>query len=107
MFAGRALYAIPGFEPLKTRLRVRVYAVLRCFTLFLRSLRSFYAHNARNMREISMNGHNSGATAHAGIMPIHTQFISDNAQIVRCFPWTFRRAQPRIRPVWGLCVRMR
>ena len=32
MFAGSALYAIPGFEQLKTRLRVRVYAVLRCFT---------------------------------------------------------------------------
>jgi hypothetical protein len=32
MFAASALYAIPGFEQLKTRLRVRVYAVLRCFT---------------------------------------------------------------------------
>ena len=34
MFAGSALYTIPGFEQLKTRLRVRVYAVLRCFTYF-------------------------------------------------------------------------
>ena len=32
MFAGSELYAIPGFEQLKTRLRVRVYAILRCFT---------------------------------------------------------------------------
>ena len=54
MFAVSALYAIPGFEQLKTRLRVKVCAVLRCFTYFLRSLRSPYADNARNVRGISL-----------------------------------------------------
>ena len=39
MFAVSVLYAIPGFEQLKTRLRVKVCAVLRCFTYFLRSFR--------------------------------------------------------------------
>ena len=34
MFAVSVLYAIPGFEQLKTRLRVKVCAVLRCFTYF-------------------------------------------------------------------------
>ena len=54
MFAVSVLYAIPGFEQLKTRLRVKVCAVLRCFTYFLRSLRSPYAGNARNVRGISV-----------------------------------------------------
>ena len=54
MFAVSVLYAIPGFEQLKTRLRVKVCAVLRCFTYFLRSLRSPYADNARNVRGISV-----------------------------------------------------
>ena len=34
MFAGSALYVIPGFEQLKTRLRIRIHAVLHCFALF-------------------------------------------------------------------------
>ena len=54
MFAVSVLYAIPGFEQLKTRLRVKVCAVLRCFTYFLRSLRTSYADNARNVRGISV-----------------------------------------------------
>ena len=54
MFAVSVLYAIPGFEQLKTRLRVKVCAVLRCFTYFLRSLRSPYADNAWNVRGISV-----------------------------------------------------
>ena len=54
MFAVSVLYAIPGFEQLKTRLRVKVCAVLRCFTYFMRSLRSPYADNARNVRGISV-----------------------------------------------------
>ena len=54
MFAVSVLYAIPGFEQLKTRLRVKVCAVLRCFTYFLRSLRSPYVDNARNVRGISV-----------------------------------------------------
>ena len=54
MFAVSVLYAIPGFEQLKTRLRVKVCAVLRCFTYFLRSLRSTYVDNARNVRGISV-----------------------------------------------------
>ena len=54
MFAVSVLYAIPGFEQLKTRLRVKVCAVLHCFTYFLRSLRSPYADNARNVRGISV-----------------------------------------------------
>ena len=54
MFAVSVLYAIPGFEQLKTRLRVKVCTVLRCFTYFLRSLRSPYADNARNVRGISV-----------------------------------------------------
>ena len=48
MFAGSALNAIPGFEQLKTRLRVRVYAVLRCFTQFY----VVYIVLMRTMREI-------------------------------------------------------
>ena len=52
MFAVSVLYAIPGFEQLKTRLRVKVCAVLHCFTYFLRSLRSPYADHARNVRGI-------------------------------------------------------
>ena len=54
MFAVSVLYAIPGFEQLKTQLRVKVCAVLRCFMYFLRSLRSPYADNARNVRGISV-----------------------------------------------------
>ena len=54
MFAVSVLYAIPGFEQLKTRLRVKVCAVLRCFTYLLRSLRSPYEDNARNVRGISV-----------------------------------------------------
>ena len=54
MFAVSVLYAIPGFEQLKTRLRVKVCTVLRCFTYFLRSLRSPYADNAQNVRGISV-----------------------------------------------------
>ena len=54
MFAVSVLYAIPGFEQLKTRLRVKVCAELRCFTYFLCSLRSPYADNARNVRGISV-----------------------------------------------------
>ena len=53
-FAVSVLYAIPGFEQLKTRLRVNVCAVLRCFTFFLRSLRSPYADNSRNVRGLSV-----------------------------------------------------
>ena len=52
MFALLVLYAIPGFEQRKTRLRGKVCTVLRCFTYFLRSLRSPYADNARNVRGI-------------------------------------------------------
>ena len=53
-FAVSVLYAIPGFEQLKTRLRVKVCAVLRCFTYFLRSLRSPCADNSRNVRGLSV-----------------------------------------------------
>ena len=48
MFAVSVLYAIPGFEQLKTR------RSLRCFTYFLRSLRSPYTDNARNEHGISV-----------------------------------------------------
>jgi hypothetical protein len=33
--------------------------------------------------------------------------MSDKAQIMRDFPLNFLCAQPRIRPIWGLCVHLR
>ena len=126
MFAVSVLYAIPDFEQLKTRLRVKVCAVLRCFTYFLRSSRSPYADNARNVRGISVIVcENVAAIAFVDDFPltisrhmthvsrlrescvIHTQFTSDSALIMRGFPSRIRHAQPRIRPVWGLFVPMR